>query len=74
MPEIISRRNEVKIIAMIDRSAGNDTVGDMWTETKSFDETASLLDVYTWVASKTNREGFLREITTNVKLSVDQSE
>jgi len=64
----------VKIIAMIDRSAGNETVGEMWTETKSFDQTASLLDVYNWVASKTNRKGFLKDITTNVKLSVDQSE
>ena len=64
----------MKIIAMIDRSAGNESVGEMWIETKSFDQTASLLDVYGWVASKTNREGFLKDITTNVTLSVDQSE
>jgi len=64
----------MKIIAMIERSAGNDTVGEMWTETKSFNETSTLLDVYEWVASKTNRTGFLKEVTTNIKLSVDQSE
>jgi len=64
----------MKFIAIIERSAGNETVGEVWTETKSFDEEASLLDVYGWVASKTNRVGFLKDITTNVKLSVDQSE
>jgi hypothetical protein len=64
----------MKIIAMIDRSAGNESVGEMWVETKSFDQTASLSDVYEWVAIRASREGNLKEITTNVKLSIDQSE
>jgi hypothetical protein len=60
----------MKIIAMIDQSRGNEMVGEMWTETKSFDETSSLLDVYRWAV---RRIGESNKIRSNVKLSIDQS-
>ena len=38
----------MKICAMVDRSAGNESVGEMWTETAVFDESATLADVLKW--------------------------
>ena len=31
-----------EVIILVDRSAGNDSVGDMWTETHIFDKTDTL--------------------------------
>ncbi len=36
------------IIATKERSAGNDTVGDMWTETKSFDKFTNIAKIIEW--------------------------
>ena len=38
----------MKICAMVDRSAGNESVGEMWTETALFDEGATIADVLKW--------------------------
>jgi len=35
-------------VVIIDKSAGNDTVGEMWQETKIFPETATLKEVMKW--------------------------
>ncbi len=37
-----------KIVVIKDEAAGNDSVGEMWQETKIFDETATLAEVMTW--------------------------
>lgn len=37
-----------RIIAMLERSAGNDSVGQMWVETKSFDDDAEISEVLSW--------------------------
>lgn len=42
----------IKIVAIKDMSAGNETVGEMWQETKIFDADNSLLDVMRWVGTK----------------------
>ena len=42
----------MRIIAIKDMSAGNESVGDMWKETKIFDHTNTLLDVMKWVGGK----------------------
>ena len=41
----------MKIVAIKDESAGNESVGDMWQETKIFDSDATLIDVMKWVGS-----------------------
>ena len=38
----------MKVIASFNASAGNESVGDMWTEEAIFDESATLLDVLKW--------------------------
>ena len=41
----------MKIVAIKDMSAGNDTVGEAWQETKIFDSNDSILQVMRWVQS-----------------------
>jgi hypothetical protein len=41
----------MKIIAIKDMSAGNESVGEMWQETKIFNDTDSLFEVMKWVGT-----------------------
>ena len=45
---------EREIIVTIYKSAGNESVGDMWTETKIFKADQPIEDICLWVDSKTN--------------------
>ena len=45
----------MKIVAIKDMSAGNESVGEAWQETKIFDSDASLLDVMQWVGKSPKR-------------------
>jgi hypothetical protein len=63
---------ELKVVAMINRSAGNDSVGEMWTETKVFPVSATLEDVYQWANDRVSPHGETKDITTNIKLSIAQ--
>lgn len=42
----------MRIVAIKERSAGNDRVGEMWKETKVFDSEDALADVMDWVGSR----------------------
>ena len=53
----------MKICAMVDRSAGNESVGEMWTETAVFDESATITDIFAWARA---------DYRVNVKLAVLQ--
>ena len=44
--------DEIEIVAILDRSAGNDTVGEMWQVTKVFPITSSLQDVMKWASTE----------------------
>jgi len=37
-----------KVIAILNKSAGNSEVGDMWQETKIFESTDTINDVILW--------------------------
>ena len=39
-------------IVLLDRSAGNAEIGEMWTETKVFPSDATLSEVYEWVNAR----------------------
>ena len=47
--------NEYEVIATVTRSAGNDSVGSMWTETKIFQKEESISRIIEWVGEKINR-------------------
>ena len=40
-----------RIIAIAERSAGNEQVGDMWLETKSFDKNVCVEEIINWYQS-----------------------
>lgn len=41
-------KNYERIIANSERSAGNESVGEMWVETKSFDKSTPLSEIIEW--------------------------
>ena len=45
----------MKIVAIKDESAGNDSVGEMWQTTKIFDGADTLESVMRWVGSQKKR-------------------
>lgn len=49
------KEKPTKIIAVKERSAGNDTVGDQWIETKSFDLDTPLEKVLLWAGDYKGR-------------------
>jgi len=59
----------MKICAMVDRSAGNESVGEMWTETAVFDDQATLADVFAWTRDTSSAWPNYR---VNVRLAVLQ--
>lgn len=48
----------VDFVVMVERSAGNAEVGEMWTETAVFTETATLADVKDWIDGRVHRSGY----------------
>lgn len=42
----------MRIIAIKEMSAGNESVGEMWKETRIFSQDDTLLDVMKWVGSR----------------------
>ena len=42
----------MRIVAILHRSAGNESVGDMWKETKVFDSMVSISEVLDWVKTR----------------------
>lgn len=40
--------NYTNIVAIIERSAGNESVGTMWVETKTFDKKTKVEDIIKW--------------------------
>ena len=59
----------MKVCAMVDRSAGNESVGNMWTETAVFDDDTPLLKVLEWAEAV--RYGYLtHELYCNYQVNV----
>ena len=62
---------EWEIVAILDRSAGNESVGEMWQETKVFDQNTTLFDVMKWAAGKTHQSQ-IELFRGNLKLTIAQ--
>lgn len=62
---------EWEVVAILDRSAGNESVGEMWQETKVFDQKATLFDVLKWAAATTHNEQ-IELFRGNLKLTIAQ--
>jgi hypothetical protein len=42
----------MKIVAIKNMSAGNESVGEMWQETKIFEETTPVVEIIRWASRK----------------------
>ena len=63
---------EWMVIAILDRSAGNAEVGEMWQETKVFDNNTTLLEVLKWANNKHNCTQQIEMFRGNLKLTIAQ--
>lgn len=62
---------EWQVVAILDRSAGNDTVGEMWQETKVFDQKTPLFEVMKWAARQT-RCSQIEDVRSRLQLTIAQ--
>ena len=62
---------EWQVVAILDRSAGNESVGEMWQETKIFDQKATLFDVLKWASTKAHSIQ-IESFRGNLKLTIAQ--
>ena len=65
--------DNMKIVAILDRSAGNETVGEAWQETKVFDEITCARDIIAWAAKRTNTTA-PRDFRGRLSLAVAQED
>ena len=61
----------MKMVIMVDKSNGNESVGDMWTETHIFDSSATLKEVYDTITPDYQRfESGHIEFMKNVRIQI----
>lgn len=61
----------MKIVVIKDCSAGNETVGEMWKETKIFDPEQPIRDIFDWAAleGKGFRPYYNRKINITITIA-----
>ena len=73
------KESVMKIIAILDKSAGNDSVGEMWKETKSFDANEPIIEILNWATlqrSSLPPYGMVsnpESMRSNLTITVDQA-
>lgn len=61
-----------RIIAMLDRAEGNESVGTMWTETRSFDASEPISAILDWVNTKPGRFNATAPVQ-NLRIQIDEA-
>jgi hypothetical protein len=67
----MSEINKVKIVAILDMSSGNESVGEMWSETKVVDSDTPIKDILRWAVDKTYSNG-AENFKGNLRITVGQ--
>ena len=62
----------MRIIAMLDRAEGNAEVGEMWTETRSFDSEAPISAVMDWAIGKGAK--YPHGAVGNLRIQIDEAD
>ena len=61
----------MKIIAIVEKSNGNESVGDMWKETASFDENTPVIEIIRWAVGGKYHDP--TRLNNNLIITIDQS-
>ena len=61
----------MKIVAIKEMAAGNESIGEMWQETKIFDAEAPILEVVRWAAGEAV-DGTILDLRKRVTITVAQ--
>lgn len=57
----------MKVVRIVDKAAGNESVGEMWQETEIFDDSQPISDLFEHSGGRILHNGY-------IKLSIPQSE
>ena len=64
--------DEYDVIAVLDMSAGNESVGEMWQETKKFHPGTPVQLILIWAAQRKNEHSNATDFKGNLKLTIGQ--
>lgn len=67
------KENNLKVVAIKDMSDGNESVGEMWKETKIFDGSTPVIEIVEW-AKHPNADLSKRGIRKNLIITVPQDQ
>lgn len=56
----------MKIIAIAYKSAGNESVGDMWRETKIFEPETPLVEIFKWASNNPDVKNYKGHIEITI--------
>jgi hypothetical protein len=59
-----------RIIAMLNRAEGNESIGEMWIETRSFPSDTPVSEIVAWARSKREFGG---NILRNLRIQFDEA-
>ena len=59
----------MKVVAILFRSTGNESVGEMWRETKVFDDMTSVGEILKWASGSYPVKNF----RSHLEITIDQS-
>lgn len=60
----------MKIVAIFDRSAGNESVGEMWQDTAIFEPNTPVVDIVSWAQRRTSKYGKADDFVGCLKITV----
>ena len=63
----------MRVIAILKRSAGNESVGDMWEETASFPVETSVEEILGWARERVQGTNDIKYFRSNLTITIDQS-
>lgn len=70
----------MRVIAILDRSAGNESVGEMWKETSTFPGGTEIFDILQWAVMATERRlkkdvtfEMVERFKGNLTITIDQA-
>jgi hypothetical protein len=67
-----STMEEWYAIAILDMSCGNESVGEMWQEAKTFTSDTRISDIMAWAAKKKRDSDSPESFRGNLKLTIGQ--
>ena len=63
----------MRVIAILEKSAGNESVGEMWKETASFELNTPIGQILEWAVKTSSPYTKIENLRSNLVITIDQS-